>query len=253
MESGDFKFLTGAYVMTVKKKNNKSTYQSFLVPGCIGLFFLVAIGFLVKVVLTDSGPRQKEQISRVTLLKPPPEVKEKPPEPEAPKEIPKETMSTPVEMAQPQDQAQNQQDAPPAGADLGVEGDGSAGSDGFGLTAKGKGQGRDITLGGGGGGMNKLALLTKYGWYTTKIQEEIKRQMRKQLDQDGGIPKGKFQATIKILLDPKGSIIKYQIVASSGNDKMDEALKGSLPGFRISQPPPDGMPSGLTVKIVSQG
>jgi outer membrane biosynthesis protein TonB len=255
MVFGVFKVLTGDYVMTVKKKIKKSSYQSLLVPGIIGLVFLVAIGFLIKVVLTDSGPRQKQHISTVTLLKPPPEVKEKPPEPEVQKEIPKETMTTPVEMAQPQDQAQDQQDAPPAGADLGVEGDGAAGSDNFGLTAKGKGKGRDITLGGGGGGsgINKLALMSKYGWYTSKVQEEIKKQMRKQLDQEGGIPKGKFQATIRILLDSRGAIIKYQIVASSGNEKMDEALKGSLPGFRISQPPPEGMPSGMTVRIASQG
>jgi outer membrane biosynthesis protein TonB len=239
-----------------KKKTKKSSYQSFLVPGIIGLAFLVAIGFLVKVVLTDSGPRQKQRISTVTLLKPPPEVKEKPPEPDVQKELPKDTMIAPAEMPQPQNQAQNQQDdSPPAGSDLGVEGDGAAGSDGFGLTAKGKGKGRDITLGGGGGGggMNRLALLTKYGWYTSKVQEEIKKQMRTLLDQDGGIPKGKFQTTVKIMLDAKGAIIKFQIVASSGNDKMDEALKVSLPGFRISQPPPDGMPSGMTVRIVSQG
>ena len=241
--------------MKAKKKSAKASYQSWLVPGIIGLAFLVGIGFLVKVVLTDSGPRQKQQISTVTLLKPPPDVKEKPPEPEVQKEIPKDTMVAPVEMAQPQNQAQDQQqDAPPAGADLGVEGAGGSGSDGFGLVAKGKGMGRDITLGGGGsGGINKLALMAKYGWYTSKVQEEIKKQMRKLLDQGGGIPKGKFQATVRILLDSKGSVIKYQLVASSGNDKMDEALKGSLPGFKISQPPPEGMPSGMTVRIVSQG
>jgi hypothetical protein len=241
--------------MKVKKKSSSSSYQSWLVPGLIGCAFLVGIGFLVKVVLTDSGPRQKQQISTVTLLKPPPDVKEKPPEPEAPKEIPKDTMTAPVEMAQPQNQAQDQQqDAPPAGADLGVEGAGGSGSDGFGLVAKGKGMGRDITLGGGGGGgMNKLALMAKYGWYTSKVQEEIKKQMRKLMDQDGGMPKGKFQATVKIQLDAKGTIVKYQIVASSGNDKIDDALKVSLPGFRVSQPLPDGMPYGMTVRIVSQG
>jgi protein TonB len=239
--------------MKEKKKAKKTSYQSWLVPGIIGLAFLVAIGFLVKVVLTDSGPRQKEHISTVTLLKPPPEVKEKPPEPEVAKEIPKDTMTAPMEAPQPQNQAQ-QQDAPPAGADLGVEGDGAAGSDGFGLSAKKRGTGREITLGGiSGGGVNRLALLTKYGWYTTKVQEEIKKQMRKLMDQEGGIPKGKFQATVRIHLDAKGAVVKYQLVASSGNDKIDEALKGSLPGFRISQPPPDGMPSGMTVRIVSQG
>lgn len=240
--------------MKKKKKSAVTSYQSWLVPGIIGLAFLAGFGFLIKVVLTDSGPRQKQQVSTVTLLKPPPDVKEKPPEPEVAKEIPKDTMTAPTEAPQQQNQAQDQsQDAPPAGADLGVEGDGAAGSDGFGLVAKGKGTGRDITLGGGGGGMNRLALMSKYGWYTSKIQEEIKKQMRALLEKNGGMPKGKYQTTVKIVLDTKGAIIKYQIVASSGNDRMDEALKNSLPGFRISQPPPDGMPFGMTVRIVSQG
>ncbi len=236
------------------KKKSGTSYQTWLVPGIIGLCFLALIGFVVKVFLSDDGGKKKA-LYQVTLIKPPPpEDKVKPPEPEPQKETPKESIPDPTEMPEPQAQNQDQppDNAPPAGADLGVEGDGAAGSDGFGLVAKGKGKGRDITLGGGGGN-NRLALLTKYGWYTSKMQEEIKRQMRRVLDQNGGIPKGKFQTTVKILLDPRGAIVKFQIVASSGNDKVDEALKASLPGFKISQPPPDGMPSGMTVRIISQG
>lgn len=235
------------------KKHKKSSYQSWLVPGIIGLVFLGGIGFIIKVALTDVGPRQKQQISTVTLLKPPPEVKEKPPEPEVPKEIPKETMTAPTEMPQPQDQAQDQpQDNTPAGSDLGVDSDGSAGSDVFGLVGK-KG-GRAITLGGSnGGGMSKLALLAKYGWYTQKIQEEIKSQVRNHLSQDGGIPKGKWQAVVKIVLDAGGRIVKYELVGTSGNNKMDGAVRSTLARIRISEPPPDGMPAGMTVRIISQG
>jgi outer membrane biosynthesis protein TonB len=239
-----------------KPKHKTGTpYQNWLVPGIIGLVFLTMIGFVVKIFLSDSGS-PKKAMYQVTLIKPPPEDKVKPPEPEKPKEAPKEALPTPVDVPQPEAQANDQppDNAPPPGADLGVAGEGGSGSDGFGLVGKGKNyKGRDITLGGGGNGMSRLALLTKYGWYTAKIQEEIKKQMRKRLDQEGGIPKGKLQTVIKIVLDAKGNIIEYQIVASSGNNKMDDALKNSLPGFRISQPPPDGMPSAMTVRINSQG
>jgi TonB family protein len=241
------------------KHASKTPYQAWLVPGIVGLVFLALIGFVVKVFLSDSGSTKKAMY-QVTLIKPPPpEDKVKPPEPEPQKETPKESIPTPVDVPQPQAQANDQppDNNPPAGSDLGVEGDGAAGSDGFGLTAKGKGKGRDITLGGGGGGggggVNRLSMLTKYGWYTSKIQEEVKRQMRQRLDQNGGVPKGKLQIVVKIMLDARGTIVNYQIVASSGNDKMDEALKSSLPGFKISQPPPEGMPSTMTVRIVSQG
>lgn len=237
------------------KHKQKTPYQNRLVPGVIGLVLLAMIGFVVKIFLSSSAGAKKP-LYQVTMIKhAPPEEKVKPPEPEQLKELPKESIQNQVEIPQPDAPDQASAEAAPAGADLGVAGEGSAGSDGFGLVGKGKNyKGRDITLGSGGGsGMSRLALLTKYGWYTQKLQEEVKKQMRKKLDQDGGIPKGKHQAVVKIVLDAGGAIVNYQIVASSGNSRMDEALKNSLPGFRVSQPLPDGMPSAMTVRISSQG
>ncbi len=239
--------------MTDKKKNkNKMPYQNWLVPGAIGLVLLAGVGFLVKVMMTDVGPRKKEQISTVTLLKPPPppEVKEKPPEPEVPKEVPKE-VSMPQDTPQAQDQPQESQDNTPAGSDLGVDGDGGAGSDAFGLVGK-KG-GRGITLGSPGGGMNRLNLMAKYGRYIQKVQDEIRAQVNRQLEQDGGIPKGKYQTVVKITLNGKGAVISYRITTSSGQQKVDKAVKEALVSMRISEVPPEGMPGGMTIKITSQG
>jgi periplasmic protein TonB len=236
--------------MTKHKK--KGSFQNWLVPGMVIAVLLTGILFLVKVFLAPDSGHRKNQVA-VTLLKPPPppEQKEKPPEPEPPKEQPKENIVTPNEAQQQQDQ---NDDSPPPGADLGVDADAAgSGGDGFGLVAK-KG-GRAITLGGGGGGngVSRLSLLTKYGWYTSKLTDEIKQQMRKRLDQNGGVPKGKYQATVHIVLDPQGEVLNYRIVASSGNDKIDEAIKLSLPGMRVSQPPPEGMPRSMTVRVSSQG
>jgi outer membrane biosynthesis protein TonB len=239
------------------KHKPKTPYQNWLVPGIIGLVFLTMIGFVVKVFLSDSGS-PKKAVYQVTLIKPPPpEDKVKPPEPEKPKEQPKEALPTPVDVPQDQPADNTPPDDAPAGSDqMGVEGEGAAGDNAFGLGAKGKGyKGRDVTLGdkGGGSGMSRLALLTKYGWYTDKIQDEIKRQYKKRMEKDGGVPKGKFEFTVKILLDPQGIVKKYRIVTSSGNDRLDAALKASLPGLKISQAPPDGMPSLVTLRIQSQG
>jgi protein TonB len=236
------------------KHKTGTPYQTWLVPGIIGLVFLGLIGFAVKVFLSNDTSHKKA-LYQITLIKPPPEEKVKPPEPEKLKETPKESIPTTAEIPQPEAQDQPPDNAPPAGADLGVAGEGGAGSDGFGLVGKGKNyKGRDITVGGtGGGGMGRLALLTKYGWYTDKIQDEIKKQFNKRMEKDGGVPKGKFQITLKILLDPQGTIKKYRIITSSGNDRLDAAVKATLPGLKISQAPPDGMPSLITLRILSQG
>jgi periplasmic protein TonB len=237
--------------MTKHKHKKKGGFLNWLIPGMVIALLLTGILFLVKIFLAPDTGHRKDLVA-VTLLKPPPppEPKEKPPEPEPPKEQPKENIVTPDEVQQQQDQ---NDDSPPPGADLGVDAEGGAGGDSFGLVGK-KG-GRAITLGGGGGngGVGRLSLLAKYGWYTSKIQDELKQQMRKRLDQNGGTPKGKYQATVHIVLDPQGVVLNYRIVASSGNDKIDEAIKLSLPGMRVSQPPPEGMPRSMTMRVSSQG
>jgi TonB family protein len=232
--------------MTKHKHKKKGGFLNWLIPGMVIVLLLTGILFLVKVFMAPDKIHRADHVA-VTLLKPPPppEPKEKPPEPEQPKE----NIITP-DVAQQQDQ---NDDSPPPRADLGVDADASSGGDVFSLVSKKNG--RSITLGPGNGpgSIGRFSLLTKYGWYTSKIQDELKQQMRKRLDQNGGVPKGKYQATVHIVLDPQGSVLNYRIVASSGNDKIDEAIKLSLPGMRVSQPPPEGMPRVMTLRVSSLG
>lgn len=229
-------------------KKKRIDLKSMLVVGAICGVLLLAAGFLIKIFLTDSGPRKKMQISSITLLKPP-EQQEKPPEP--PPEMPKPQQQQMEAPTQQMDAPQNNQpqDNTPAGQDLGVDAEGGAGGDGFGLVGR-KG-GRSIIGGGGGGG--GFSLMAKYGWYTKKVQDEIWSRMKKTLDENGGIPKGKHKAVVWVQLDSKGSVLQFKIVNSSGNDKVDAALRQSLPSLRVSSPLPEGMPQGMTIRVSSQG
>lgn len=232
-------------------KKKRIDLKSMLVIGAICGVLLLALGFLIKIFMTDSGPRKKQQISSVTLVKPP-EQKEKPPEPppEAPKPQIQQQMDTPVQQME---APQNNQpaDNTPAGQDLGVDAEGGAGGDGFGLVGR-KG-GRSIIGGGGGGGGGGMSLMAKYGWYTKKVQDELWGKIKKALDEEGGIPKGKHKAVVWLQLDPRGAVVQFKIVNASGNDKVDEALRKQLPAMRFSQPLPEGMPKGMTIRISSQG
>ena len=238
--------------MVKRQKRRGDNVSTWVLFGCAGLVVSGIVLFAIKVVTTDVGPKRKNNIANIALLRPPPPVKEKLPEPEIQKELPKQSVEQVIEAPQnsPQD---SPQDNTPAGAELGVEGEGGAGSDGFGLVGK-KG-GRSL-IGGGGSGTgsgSRLSLLAKYGWYTRKIQDEIRAQVKKRLDQDGGFPKGKYLTLVKIKLDPKGAIIEYRIVGPSGNDRMDNAVRETVSVMRMNDSPPEGMPSGMTIKISSQG
>jgi TonB family protein len=73
------------------------------------------------------------------------------------------------------------------------------------------------------------------------------------LEKQGGIPKGKHHANVHLVLNKKGGIVSCRIVDPSGNEKIDQALKVAMTSFRVSDPPPEGMPGGMTIKVSSQG
>jgi periplasmic protein TonB len=224
--------------------------------GIIALMLFVAGAaiYVVKAVLSDDSPRNKPSIATVTLLKPPPpQIKEKPPEPEPPKEIQKkEDIIDPGPQNEPNPQNTDNQDNTPAGDKLGLDAEGGAGSDGFGLVGK-KG-GRSITLGGsgGGGGMGRLSLMSKFSGYNHLAENEIRKTVMRHLTEDNGIPRGKFQAVARIRLDMNGAIVDCKIVGSSGHHKMDEAIKQALAYMKVSEPPPNGMPLKMDIKFTYQ-
>ena len=98
-----------------------------------------------------------------------------------------------------------------------------------------------------------MSLLARYGWYTRKVEKELWQEVKSILDKQGGIPNGKHLATVHLVMSGKGSLINYRLVGSSGNEKIDQALKTAMAGFKVSEPLPDGMPKGMTIKISSQG
>jgi TonB family protein len=216
----------------------------------IAVFIVLAGGgvYVVKTVLTEDGPRRKNTTATVTLLKPPPPViKERPPEPEI-KEVPKQEEIIDPGLKNETETPQNDnQDSTPAGDTLGVDAEGGAGSDGFGLVGK-KG-GRSILAGGTG----TASLLTKFAGYTQIVTTELRKKVMKRLDEEGGIPKGKLQCVVRMRVDIDGKVIDYRVIGSSGNNRMDEAVIECLRSLRISEPPPDDMPRTMNIKIISQG
>jgi TonB family protein len=206
------------------------------------------VGFLLNALLSgDSGPRKKTQIQTVKLLNPspppPPKVEPKP----LPEVKPKETFKA-DKFEAPKDAGPPDKVEKPRGEDLGLDAQGTAGSDAFGL--KGVPGGSSII--GGGGGSGGSSPMGQYAWYARIIQDELREAVQKNLSQNGGIPKGKFETVVKIVLDDKGSVIKFEIMNSSGDNKMDEAVKATVKGKMFSQRPPEGMPHSLSVKVSTQ-
>jgi len=230
--------------MKQKKKKRNPKVQIWILSSVIAAIFVLGGFFIIKALVSDSGVKRERQIQMVTLMKPPPppppEIEEQPPEPEVeeeivePEEANDETLDDGEEMTDP-------------GENLGLDADGVAGADGFGLVAK-KG-GRALI----GSDMGNSALLRKFAWYTQMIQDQIQEKLRKQFDKDGGIPDGKLEATVKIVLSEKGRINAFKIVDSSGSSKLDSAINVALTQVDVDMAPPYDMPRSIKIKVSSKG
>ena len=157
---------------------------------------------------------------------PPPEI-EQPPEPVEEIEIPE---------PEPEPVADSADDEPPPGEDLGLDADGVAGSDGFGLKAR-KG-GRSLI---GGGDLNK--------WYAGLVQKDLQSALAA-IDE---IRKGRYTVVLNIWLSRDGVIEDSELVRGSGDAAIDQALASALnSGVRVSRQPPDDLPQPIKLRITSR-
>ncbi len=228
----------------VKKK--KSVQKTIiLISTAVALILILASVFIIKALLSDDGDKKKRAVQMVSLVKPPPppEIEEKPPEPE----IEKEEILEPEPEEMHEEMADDSGSDQEAGSDLGIDAEGVAGSDGFGLTAK---PGGKALIGSDTG---NESLLKKFAWYTAIVQGQIQEELRRELEKKGGIPEGDHEAVVRVVLDEYGDIVKCQIVDSSGNERMDEAIRLSVTNIRADEPPPYEMPRAIKIKVSSKG
>lgn len=172
------------------------------------------VGAALVVMKFIGAPAKKNTgVQQVALLKQPPPPPPKPPEkpPEPPKVKDDVKIDQPKDDPKPAD-AKAPDDKPSSDKPLGVDADGSAGSDGFGLAAN-RG-GRDFLTTGGGGG----------AYYTGLLQ----RQFFEALSRNRKILKDEFRVVVKVWLGDDGRVQKADIVSGSGNAQVDDLIALTL-------------------------
>lgn len=200
-------------------------------PLLVGLLLAVAIAIAVY-VLRDKfqKPAQaKKQIQQITMIAPPP-----PPPPPEELPPPPEQIAEKIEAPEPEPEAAPE--APPG--DLGVDAEGAAGSDGFGLVGRKGGQ---SLIGGGTGN----AII----WYGQTLSSEVSTALRDNL---ANRAKGRrFQALVNVWVAADGAVTRAELAAASGDKDVDAALAQTLAALQLhlSQPPPANMPQPVKIRV----
>ena len=209
-----------------------------LIPRIIGgLLAAAAIFFVVKVIydfVTEKPTKHEKKIQPITLLKPPPppppppKVETPPPPPDKPKMEEPETEPEPIP---------DTPDEAPA-RDLGLDAEGTAGSDGFGLAARKGGTG----LFGGGSG-------SPYNYYGG----QVKKALQELLSNHEDLRRKSFSAIVHVWVKSDGSIERIELAKGSNDTQIDELLTRLLPKLRnIGEAPPPGMGQPIKLKITDR-
>lgn len=116
------------------------------------------------------------------------------------------------------------------------------------------GNGPDMGLSGGNGnggrigGTGRKGGGSKYGWYAAKVQSSIADALRRH----PSTRNAKMVLQVRVWPDANGLITRAQLVGSSGNAAVDQAIKNQiLTGLQLPQAPPAGMPVPIVLRITA--
>jgi periplasmic protein TonB len=212
----------------------KSKRRRYL-PVIVVSVVVVSVGggavALVRSFLGSPPSAPPQLIEQVRLIRPPPPPPDQPPPPPPPDEK--------VEIQQPEqppDPTPNNE--PPPSTQLGLDAEGGAGGDAFGLVGN-KG-GRDLTALGG----------SAFAWYAGLLKDQVLNE----LNGDDKLRRGEYSITLRAWLREDGSVARFEILKGSGDATRDRRIAADLARLqRLPQSPPSGMPDTVSLQVVSRG
>jgi periplasmic protein TonB len=215
----------------VAAKRSLRRNLSRLAASVFAILLIVGFTWFVRTMMAAKSAKPQRQVQIVHLIRPPPP----PPPPDQPPPPPVKT-----EQPLPKDEPEPAPDNTPAPADqpLGLDAEGSAGGDAFGLAAR---RGGSDLVGGTGS--------APFAWYTNRLTDAI----RDRLASIACAKSAKGSLTIHLLMDPDGHFKQVQLATTTGNTQVDQCIDNALVSMpRMSDPLPPGMPEQINIRIVSR-
>lgn len=185
--------------------------------------------WLVQMMSGTAAPQQP-RVQQISIVLPPPP----PPPPPRMEEPEPELEEMELEEPDPEPLVDDSAEAP---QELGLDADGVAGSDGFGLKARKGGRG---LLGSG----------DPHAWYAGVLQRELQTLLSNNETVRG---LGEYAVVISLSLSEDGLIQSSQLLSGTNNPDLDAALRRALAaGVQLSREPPEDLPQPIRLRITSR-
>lgn len=201
-----------SYEESRKESGNKTFRIVIAVVSVAGVLMIGGLVYWLMALFDTDDVQQKKVVQQITVITPPPPPPPPPPEEIEPEVEEEEVIEEEIEESVPEEGPEES-----VAEDLGLDADGTAGSDAFGLIAKKGGSG---ILGGG------------YG-------AAIKAEVNKAILQDKEISKLAYTARITLWIEPDGSFSSYTVEVHEGDKNTKEKLERFLAAMGgVSRPKP---------------
>ena len=163
-------------------------------PVVLGGLTVMVVGVVaystIRSLVSGTASPPKQVVQQIQLIRPPPPPPDLSPPPPPP---PEEKLDIPDPQQQPDPTPSNE---PPPAANLGLDTEGGAGGDAFGLVGN-KG-GRDITGTGG----------SAFAWYANQLKDAILNE----LTEDKHVRSGNYRVSVRAWVNEDGSVQRMQII-----------------------------------------
>lgn len=208
----------------MKDDQKKQTTHKIIAAGVLAVVGLGLVSATILKVLGDKPPPPRMVVQEVKIIRtPPPPPREEPPPP--PEEV-----DVPDPQPEPEPTPSNE---PPPG-DLGLDAEGTAGADGFGLAARPGG--RDLV----GSGSSQLS------WYAGLLQSAILAE----LNNEKLVRSRSYSVPVRVWVREDGSIEKSELANSTGDREIDRAIERAVGRVqRIPYALPAQTPRPITIRV----
>jgi len=209
------------------------TYERLrtIVVVAVTALILGLLAYGARALMNEAAAPKRHQVQQISLVRPP-----LPPPPPPQEERPKEEVKQEIK------QPEQKDDSPPADAPLGLDANGTSGSDGFGLAARPGG--RELALGDKGTGDGRGFL-----FYANQLQAQLQDELNQQKKLRGS----DYRATVAVWIGADGRVQRVDLTGSTGDPDTDQLLRATIADARRLKAPPENMPQPVRLRITSRG
>lgn len=209
------------------KPKPKTSNHKAIAAVALGVVGFGLVGATILKIMGGKPAPVRVMVQEVKIIRTPP-----PPPPDTPPPPPEE-----VDVPEPEPQPEPTPSNEPPPGDLGLDTDGVAGSDGFGLAARPGG--RDLV----GSGSSQLT------WYGGLIQSAILAE----LNNDKVARSRSYSVSVRVWVREDGSLERTELAKSTGDREVDRAIeRAAARVMRIPYAAPAALVQPITIRFVSR-